>query len=62
MSGRAVEHFADELDRIVRRARFEYDLTYAEVVGTLQMKAWLLCDEASDQTEPEDDEESPDER
>lgn len=43
-----VEHFADELDRLVDRFRSEYDLSYAAVVGTLHMKANLLCNEAEE--------------
>jgi hypothetical protein len=42
------DHFADELDRLVDRFRSEYDLSYAVVVGVLQMKAWLLCSETSE--------------
>lgn len=41
-------HFANELDNLVERFRKEYDLTFATVVGVLQMKAWLLCQEAQE--------------
>lgn len=41
-----VQQFADELDRLVERFRAEYDLSYAAVVGTLHMKANLMCSEA----------------
>jgi hypothetical protein len=40
--------FSDELDKLVDRFRSEYELTYAQVVGVLEMKKWLLCDEARD--------------
>lgn len=43
-----VNHFSDDLDRLVDRYRAEYDLCYAEVVGALQMKIQLLCSEAND--------------
>jgi hypothetical protein len=43
-----VRHLADELDRLIERFRSEYDLNYAAVVGTLQMKCYLLCQEAQD--------------
>lgn len=43
-----VQQFADELDRLVERFRAEYDLSYAAVVGTLQMKSHLICSEAED--------------
>lgn len=46
-----VKQFADELDRLVERYRDEYDLTYAAVVGTLHMKAYLLCGEAGERSE-----------
>jgi hypothetical protein len=40
--------FGDELDRLVNRFRAEYDLSYAAIVGTLHMKAHLLCAEAAE--------------
>ena len=42
---RAVQHFADELDRLVDRFRAEYELTYAEAIGALFIKASLLAHE-----------------
>lgn len=39
-------HFGDELDKLVNRFRQEYDMEYAQIVGTLHMKAHLLCQEA----------------
>jgi hypothetical protein len=41
-----IQHFADDLDRLIERSRDEYDMSYAAVVGVLQMKIHLLCDEA----------------
>lgn len=41
--------FGDELDKLVERYRREFDMTYADVVGVLFMKAHLLCEEASHQ-------------
>lgn len=41
-----IEAFADDLDRLVDRYRREFDLSYASVIGTLNMKAHLLCAEA----------------
>lgn len=40
------EHFADDLDKLVNRYRSEYDIQYASLVGVLQMKIHLLCQEA----------------
>lgn len=41
-----IDQFANELDALVRRYRQEADLTFAEVIGALQMKAWVLMAEA----------------
>ncbi len=49
-----VEHFANELDKLVERFRAEYDLSYAGVVGVLQMKSFLICQEASHRMEDEE--------
>lgn len=45
---RAIDHFSDELDRLVDRFRSEYEAKYAEIVGCLAMKAHLLMNEAED--------------
>lgn len=42
------DSFADELDKLVDRFRSEYDMSYAQVVGVLEMKKWLLCSEAEE--------------
>ncbi len=44
-------HFADELDKLVERFRVEYDISYAAVVGTLYMKAWLMAQEADERSD-----------
>lgn len=46
-----IDHFANELDSLVNRFRTEYEMTYASIVGTLQMKAHLLCVEAEDRAD-----------
>lgn len=43
-----IQRFADDLDNLVDRYRKEYEISMAGVVGTLQMKIWLLCLEAKD--------------
>ena len=48
MSNR-VEHLGDEIDNLINRFRMEYDMTYAEAVGVLFMKAQLLCNEAAEE-------------
>lgn len=47
-------HFSDELDALVNRFRSEYEMSYAAVVGVLQMKMFLLCQEAKDLHEGND--------
>lgn len=46
--------FADDLDKLVERYRAEFDMTYASVIGVLQMKSFLLCEEAADRSEEEE--------
>lgn len=48
MSDSSTTAFADELDRLVLRFRYEFDISYAEVVGCLMMKAHFLLDEAAE--------------
>lgn len=43
--------FANDLDKLVERYRQEFDMSYAQVVGTLEMKVHLLCDEAQARTD-----------
>lgn len=42
------DHFANDIDKLVERYRSEYEVSYAAVVGVLQMKIHLLCQEASE--------------
>lgn len=42
------DHFANDLDKLVDRYRSEYEISYASVVGVLQMKIHLLCSEAEE--------------
>lgn len=48
-----VKHLGDEIDRVIDRVRAEYDMTYASVVGVLEMKKHLLCAEAAEKGEAE---------
>lgn len=43
-----LQHFADDLDKLVDRYRSEYEISFGAIVGALQMKSWLLCQEAQD--------------
>lgn len=49
-----VEIFASELDKLVYRFAEEFELTYAAIVGALQMKSHALC---ADAMASDDDEE-----
>lgn len=50
-----IEQFSNELDKLVERFRKEYELTYGSVVGSLHMKAYLLCKEAQEREDELDD-------
>jgi len=50
-----IDHFANDVDKLVERYRSEYDLTYAAVIGTLEIKIQQLCREAWDSTEEDED-------
>lgn len=41
-----INALSDEIDRVVDQFRDEFDLSYAAVVGVLQMKLFLMCQEA----------------
>ena len=46
-----IDHFANDLDALVERYSHEYDMTYAAVLGILQMKIHSLCQEAAARAE-----------
>lgn len=48
-----IYQFGNELDNLVDRFRQEYEMSYAAIVGTLHIKAHLLCSEAAED-EPEE--------
>lgn len=50
-SEQQIEHFENDLDALVERYRKEFDMTYAAMVGSLQLKIHDLCDEALRQAE-----------
>ena len=37
MSKRGCDHFSDELVRLIDRMRQEYEMTYAEIIGCLEL-------------------------
>lgn len=43
-----LQHFCNDLDALIDRYASEYDLSYASMIGALEMKSHLLCQEALD--------------
>ena len=43
---RAAEHFSEELSRLIERMRLEYEMTYAEAVGVLELVKADVIEEA----------------
>ena len=48
-----IQHFADELDKLVDRFRSEYEIAYGSIIGALHIKAHDLIDEANDRNKGE---------
>ena len=57
MTLNAQAHLAAELAAVIERHRYEYELTYAEVVGCLEM---VKFDVLLESTEPDDDDDGDD--
>jgi len=51
MSTEAQDWFAKQLDKLVERARDEWDLSYAEAIGCLFLAIRILADEAREDEE-----------
>lgn len=56
-----IQHFCNDLDKLIDRYASEFDLPYAAIVGSLQMKSYLLCQEALDSHNQDSDMEDDDE-
>lgn len=52
-----IDHFANDVDALVERYRKEYDISYAAVVGVLEMKKWLLCHETKERADEREQDE-----
>lgn len=50
-----IEHFADSLDQLIDRHRSEYDLSYAAVIGVLEMKIHSLLHESEEAQESDNE-------
>ncbi len=44
----AVHHFLDELDRLIKRFSYEYDVSYAEMLGCLEIQKQFILDAMAD--------------
>jgi hypothetical protein len=55
---RACEHFDLELQRLVRRFRAEYEMSYAEAIGCLTLAAARITEEALGAESDDDDAEA----
>lgn len=42
------QQFANELENLIHRVRSEYDLTYAEIVGVLELVKFDIMNEAQE--------------
>lgn len=40
--------FAGELDKLIERFAKEFEMTYVQIVGVLELKKHLLCSEAEE--------------
>lgn len=60
MRSRAVDHFIDDVELVIKRFRKEYEMSYAELVGSLEIiKADVIRELFSNTEEEEiDDEEA----
>lgn len=41
---RAVDHFLTDLDKLINRYSFEYELSFAEIIGCLTIQQQLVMD------------------
>lgn len=46
---RAVEHFGTELELLIKRFRSEYDMTYAELIGCLEITKFDILTEMTEE-------------
>lgn len=53
-----IQHFCNDLDKLIDRYASEFDLNYASIIGALQMKTHLLCQEALDSHNQDSDKEA----
>lgn len=56
-----IQHFCNDLDKLIDRYASEFDINYASIIGALQMKSYLLYHEALDSHNQDSDMEDDDE-
>ena len=55
MSQRGTQHLAEELTAVIERFRHEYEMTYAEVVGCLELVKYdVICESVEDDDDEDD--------
>lgn len=54
MGTRAVDHFVKELELLILRTRQEYELTYAEAIGCLELTKFDLIRETNEEEDAEE--------
>lgn len=53
MSTEAVHYFCEQVETVIARCRQEWDMSYCEIIGTIEIiKAGLLEEALEDDTEP----------
>lgn len=48
--GEQIKQLSNEVDNLIDRARSEYNISYAAIVGIFTMKIHLLCNEAAERS------------
>ena len=51
MSQRGCEHFTEDMHCLIDRMRLEYSMTYAEIVGCMELVKGDIVDEAREESE-----------
>ena len=54
MSRRGCEHFVSDINRLIERLSQEYDMSYAEIVGCLEMVKQEVIDDAFAESDEEE--------
>lgn len=55
MSRRGATHFVKEIEAVINRFRREYSMTYAEIIGSLELVKFDVLREASEDDDDDND-------